>query len=91
MTLYVITCEERATDHDYKPLYAQLEKWGAAQMQNSVWLLNTNFFPEQIRNAARSLMHENDSVFVITVFKNSAWSSVNVRRTGDDWLKENIP
>jgi CRISPR/Cas system-associated endoribonuclease Cas2 len=42
MTLCVITYDVRAKNHEYESLYEQLNEWGAAHLQNSVWLADMN-------------------------------------------------
>jgi CRISPR/Cas system-associated endoribonuclease Cas2 len=38
VTLYVITYDVRAKNPAYQSLYDQLNEWGAAHLQDSVWL-----------------------------------------------------
>ena len=86
MPLFAITFDERKRTHNYKPLYDQLNTWGAAHLQNSVWLVNLNARAGQVRDALFSHMHSDDTVCVIELEQGSSWSAQNVRQTGSDWL-----
>jgi CRISPR/Cas system-associated endoribonuclease Cas2 len=87
MTLYVITYDVRAKNHEYQSLYDQLNEWGAAHLQNSVWLADMNGTAAAVRDALQRHMHPDDTVCVIQMFPNSDWATRHARKTGIDWLK----
>jgi CRISPR/Cas system-associated endoribonuclease Cas2 len=56
MSLYVITYDVRTKNRDdYQSLYDQLNEWGAAHLQNSVWLADMNGTASAVRDALRSM------------------------------------
>jgi CRISPR/Cas system-associated endoribonuclease Cas2 len=86
MTLYVITYDVRAKNPEYQSLYDQLNEWGAAHLQNSVWLADMNGTAAAVRDALRRHLHPDDRVCVIQIFSNSDWATWKARKTGTDWL-----
>jgi CRISPR-associated endonuclease Cas2 len=87
MTLCVITYDVRAKNHEYESLYEQLNEWGAAHLQNSVWLADMNGTTAELRDELRRHLHPDDTVCVIQIFSNSDWATWTARKTGTDWLK----
>jgi CRISPR/Cas system-associated endoribonuclease Cas2 len=90
MTLYVIAYDVRAKNHEYQSLYDQLNEWGAAHLQNSVWLADLNGTAAAVRDSLRRHMHPDDTVCVIQIFSNSGWATWAARKTGTDWLKSHM-
>jgi CRISPR/Cas system-associated endoribonuclease Cas2 len=90
MTLYVISYDVRSTNHEYQPLYDQLNSWGAAHLQNSVWLADLTDTAGSVREILKAHMHKDDTVCVIQIFTNSKWSTWNARTTGTDWLYSHV-
>jgi CRISPR/Cas system-associated endoribonuclease Cas2 len=86
MTLYVITYDVRLTNHDYKGLYDQLEKWKAAHLQNSVWLVDYNGKSKAVRDALKAHMHSDDTISVIQLAEDFDWATLRVRSEGTDWM-----
>jgi hypothetical protein len=87
MSLYVLTYDERAKYHNYKPLYDQLNSWGAAHLQNSVWLLENSSPAVSIHETMTRHMHTDDTACVIEIFPSSNWAKTNIRDSGLDWLR----
>jgi CRISPR/Cas system-associated endoribonuclease Cas2 len=87
-SLYVLTYDVRAKNHDYQPLYDLLGTWGAAHLQNSVWLADMNGTAQAVRDAMMAKMHKDDTACVIQIFKNSGWATQNARTDGVQWLKD---
>jgi len=88
MPLYVITYDERAKTRNYQPLYDQLNSWGAAHLQNSVWLANLKGPAATIRDLLRAHMHADDTVCVVQLPASGAdWATHNARPVGVNWLR----
>lgn len=87
---YVITYDVRSSNHDYSKLYAMLNSWKAAHLQNSVWLAELVGPAVTIRELIKSTLHKDDTVAVIQIFGNSDWAVLNARQTGVDWLNAKI-
>jgi CRISPR/Cas system-associated endoribonuclease Cas2 len=93
MALFVLTYDVRATHHDYTNLYALLNSWRAAHLQNSVWLADmATGTAEAVREAMRAHMHTDDTVSVIQLAATgTSWAAINVRAEGMNWLKARFP
>ena len=92
MTRFVLTYDQRATHHDYSNLYALLNSWQAAHLQNSVWLADMNATAQAVRDAMRAHMHSDDTVSVIEIPTTGAnWAAVHCRPEGVKWLKARFP
>lgn len=90
MSLYVVTYDVRAKNHDYQPLYDQLNAWRAGHLQNSVWLVDVKGTATQIRDALRAHVHTDDTLCVIQIFPNSDWATRHARKSGTDWLTPHL-
>lgn len=87
MALYVLTYDVRATNHDYTRLYELLRAWGAAHLQDSVWLAELNMGSAAIRDAMKAHMHADDTVCVVRLPSPiSDWATSKARSEGNDWL-----
>lgn len=92
MSRFVLTYDVRATHHDYSRLYDQLNAWGAAHLQNSVWLADINGGASAIRDTMIGHMHRDDTVSVIQLPDTGAnWAAINCRPEGVAWLKQRYP
>jgi CRISPR/Cas system-associated endoribonuclease Cas2 len=92
MPLFVLTYDVRATNHDYKRLYEQLNSWRAAHLQDSVWLADLNGTAVAIRDIMIGHMHSNDTACVIQLPNSGAeWATKNSRPEGMAWLKAHYP
>lgn len=89
MPNYLITYDVRATNHSYQPLYDQLDAWGAAHLQNSVWLATLAGPAETIRDILRAHTHNDDTVAVVQLRDGipAQWATWKVRQTGVNWLR----
>jgi hypothetical protein len=91
MTFFVLTYDVRATHHDYSNLYALLNSWRAAHLQNSVWLAVMNGAATAVRDAMKAHMHPDDTVAVIQLATGATWATVHTRPEGTAWLKARFP
>lgn len=94
MPLFVLTYDVRATHHhDYSNLYALLNSWRAAHLQNSVWLADmASGTAQTIMEAMRAHMHTDDTICVIQLLQAGAqWWSAHCRPEGTAWLKAHYP
>jgi hypothetical protein len=88
MTLFVLTYDVRATNHQYQPLYDQLNAWRAAHLQDSVWLADLNGTASAVRDAMKAHMHPNDTACVIQLpTPPFEWATSYAHQAGTDWLK----
>ena len=88
MSLYMIAYDERAATRNYQPLYDQLATWGAAHLQNSVWLAELRGPAEAVREILKVHMHADDTICVIQLPDTPAqWATQYARDTGTNWLR----
>lgn len=90
MSLYVITYDVRAKNHDYASLYKTLNGWKAAHLQDSVWLAELQGPTSAIRDFLKAHMHTDDTICVIQIFPNSDWATQHARPTGNNWMKAHL-
>lgn len=90
MSLFVISYDVRTTNHQYQPLYDQLNAWKAAHLQNSVWLADLNGTAAAVRDTLKKHMHPDDTLCVLQIFANSEWATQNAKKEGVDWLKAHL-
>jgi len=87
--VYAITYDLNKAGQDYSSLYAQIKKLGEAihPLQN-LWLLSSNYNADQIMESLRTVMDQNDNVFVSRVTRDgySAWMS----REAHAWLSSRL-
>ena len=92
MTLYVVMYDQRATYYDYSPLYRLLQGWNAAQLQNSVWLVDFDGTAEDVNKAMAPHFDHRDKVAVIELSASGAdWAAYQCRPEGMAWLKARFP
>jgi len=91
MTTFLLSYDVRSTNHNYAPLYALLQSWKAAHLQNSVWLADLVGSASAIRDFMLTHMHADDTVAVIEVDQKPDWAIRNVRPDGVSWLKAHNP
>jgi hypothetical protein len=92
VTQYVITYDLRKLPgHDYQPLYDKLNSWGAAHLQDSVWLADLNGTASVVRDAIMAHLHSDDTVCVIALPPSPNWATQKARKEGIDWLRQHSP
>jgi hypothetical protein len=75
---------------NYQPVWNQLEQWGATRLLESLWVLTTSADAGDLRIALQKLVDNDDSLAVLELKPGSAWSTLNARPAGADWLARNI-
>lgn len=82
MALYFIEYDVRSTNHDYKPLYAELIRFDAVRVLKSLWCFKRiNTTAGNLRNHFREYVHKDDGIAVIEA---SNWGTVNAEKTPND-------
>jgi CRISPR/Cas system-associated endoribonuclease Cas2 len=87
MSLYVLTYDVRAKNHDYTRLYDLLKSWDAAHLQDSVWLADLTGTPVAIRDAMMAHMHSDDTACVVQLPTAAGWATKHARPEGTQWLR----
>jgi len=92
MSLFVLTYDVRAKNHDYSRLYELLKtSWKASHLQDSVWLADLNGTPAAIRDIMMKHMHSDDTACVVELPARAAgWATKNARPEGSHWLRNHF-
>jgi len=87
--IYAITYDLKTPGQDYSALYATIHNLGETlhPLQN-LWLLNTGSGLNSVRDQLRTVIDQNDFVFVAQLYKSSysAWMPV----TAHEWLEARL-
>jgi len=87
--IYALTYDLNATGQDYDSLYKKINSLGETlrPLQN-LWLLNSQYSADTIRDEIRSVIDDNDFVFIARLTKGSysAWMPV----TAHAWLEARL-
>lgn len=70
---------------DYRALIAQLEAWDARRALESLWLVEVNGTPIEVRNALMRTVDADDSIFVVEIQAGAGWAVSNAH-TARLWL-----
>lgn len=87
---YDLVDEKKNANHDYKKLWAELERLKAHRTQLSVWLINLNNTPQQVVEHFKQFVDYNDRLWATKVFKDEHWF-VNAMAGTNKWLESNQP
>ena len=83
--ILLVTYDLRQPGRDYKPLHEWLRKFTYCKGLESVWLLDTTWTPQQVRDELKKLTDSNDKTFVCRLYPNQ-WASWNY--DCGDWLNK---
>lgn len=83
--VYIITYDLNKTGQDYDALYKKIISLGQIchALQN-LWLLDTNYNIDTVRDSLRSVIDQNDYVFIAQLFRGSY--SAYMSTEAIDWL-----
>jgi hypothetical protein len=82
MAVYLVTYDLRQPGKDYAPVHAFLKQFAYCKDLESVWLLDTNWSAQQIRDGLNQRIDKNDKNFVVRLTRE--WGSYNYGCS--DWL-----
>lgn len=84
MAIYAATYDLHKPDHNYQPLYDFLQQFTHCHHISSVWLIDSDWSAEQLREGMRKKMHDIDTIFVVRLARD--WSSWNFQCA--NWLND---
>ncbi len=73
---------------DYESLWDALKKHKAQRVLKSVWLLNANNTPQEIRDWLKSYVDADDKIFVCQTATDKIYG-FNLESGTNEWLKNN--
>ena len=82
MPILLVTYDLKKPGRDYAPVHKWLKTFAYCKDLESVWLLDTNWTTEQVRDKLRELVDTNDKIFVVRLQR--SWNSLNFGC--GDWL-----
>jgi len=77
MPAYVVTYDLNRPGQKYAALIAELRRLNSCYTQKSMWLVEVNQTPIQLRNALDTYLDQNDRLWVSQIFKGT-WASFNM-------------
>lgn len=92
MAVYFLTYDlvNETGSQDYEPLWDELKRLKGHRTQYSVWLVNLNNTPIEVREHFQKFLDSDDSIWVTELFKNH-YTFANARSGTNDWLSKNPP
>ena len=75
MAIILVTYDLRKAGQNYQGVHDYLKKFTYCKGMESVWLLDTKLTPATIRDALRSLVDGNDTIFVVRLQRE--WGALN--------------
>ena len=91
MALFMISYDYHKI-RNYQPLYDLLNRWNAARLLESLWLVELNAGAMAVRDAVKSVADADDAFAVIELEPSSGWATTaGVFTTGTDWLERHMP
>lgn len=92
MPVYLLTYDlnNETSSAAYKPLWDELEKFGAHRVLESVWLVSNNASARAIHDHFKEKMDSDDSLFV-TELRTSLYHYSGAKSGTNDWIKGNPP
>lgn len=76
--------------HDYKPLWKELERFGAHRTQYSTWLVASTSGAKSVHDHFKRLLDKDDRLWVTSIRAAENWYSNAIGGT-NEWLKRNPP
>ncbi|MBY8821850.1 hypothetical protein [Sphingomonas colocasiae] len=84
MSVLLVACDLKLPDENYSEVRQFLAKFTHCRKLDSVWLIDTKWSPDQMRDGLNALIDRDDAVFVTRLAMN--WASS--RFGGADWLND---
>lgn len=82
MAVYLVTYDLRRPGKDYSAVHAFLKQFTYCKDLESVWLLDTQWTAQQIRDGLNQRIDNNDKTFVVRLMQD--WAAYNYGCS--DWL-----
>ena len=74
----------------YEPVWNALEDWGATRLLESLWVVTLINSAEEVRDALKEMIDNDDSISVIELKHGSDWATTRAKKRGVAWLTNNI-
>jgi CRISPR-associated endonuclease Cas2 len=87
---YDLVQEKKNPQHDYQKLWDELKRLRAHRTQYSLWLINSNMSPAQLRQHFEQFVDANDRIWTVKVFREQ-YDYRNAIGGTNDWIKANPP
>lgn len=75
MAILLVTYDLKQPGRNYQPVHDYLKQFTYCKHLESVWLLDTNLSPRDVRDRLQNLVDSNDVIFVVRI--TSDWASLN--------------
>lgn len=89
--LHLITYDLNKPTKDYNSLYDAIKKLGSwCHPLNNIWFVNSSQSTNSIRDSLKTVIDNNDELFVLEVKTPTAASWYNLNNDVSQWLKNNL-
>lgn len=89
MATFIVTYDTHA-GRNYQDLYDGMDKHKGTRLAESVWGIELNNTPGEVRDWVKALLDDDDTILVIQVKPTPSWATRNATKVANDWLKGNI-
>lgn len=86
MSTFIITYDTHL-GRDYQPFYDAMDQNGGVRLAESVWGIALENAAGEVRDWARNLLDDDDTIIVIQVKPKPSWATRKASKASTDWLK----
>lgn len=87
MASFVVTYDAHKV-RNYNELYEAMKQNDGVRLAESVWGVELNNTVSEVRDWARGLLDDDDTIVVIQLKPKLSWATRKASKEANDWLKE---
>lgn len=89
MATFIVTYDAHF-GRDYEALYKAMADFRGVRLAESVWGIDLDNTPKEVRDWMRGLLDDDDTIIVIQIKPRPSWATRKVAAEATAWLTENI-
>ncbi len=89
MAIFIVSYDLH-NHRDYDSIHEAMGEVGAVKLLESVWGVELNNTPSEVREWMQSHLDEDDSILVVQIKPRPSWATRKIKSPANDWLKQNI-
>lgn len=89
MASFILTYDAQS-GRNYDDLYAAMAEYSGVRLAESVWGLELNNTPGEVRAWARALLDDDDTIVVVQLRPEISWASRHASSEAVEWLKNQL-
>jgi hypothetical protein len=90
MAIFSVSYDLRSPGRNYNELYAVLSGSGIRALE-SLWFVESNMSPAEVRDILRERLDANDGLFVSTIESGPTWAAAYLLPEALQWLEARRP